>query len=100
MSGKSDTSRIVGAVRRYIAVTQFLVFYAPCVRARHHHPGLDQLLAHLISLRTTWVVKLLPSRALVVLAARVLGIALAADPAELTARTWLGRRTEPCATDF
>jgi hypothetical protein len=47
------------------------------------------------------VIELLPTRALAVLnATRTLGLPARADPAELTARTWLGGTPEPWTTDF
>lgn len=87
--------------RQNPAVTHPMELYAPFVRAGYHHPALEKLLAHLISLRATRVIELLPNRALGVLnAARILGLPVHADPAELTARTWLGGTPEPWATDF
>lgn len=83
------------------AVTHPMELYAPFVRAGYRHPELDELLTHLTSLRAARVIELLPNRALAVLnAARVLGLPIHVDPAELTARTWLGGTPEPWGTDF
>lgn len=83
------------------AVTHPMEVYAPFVRAGYHHRGLEELLAHLTSLRAAPAIELLPNRALGVFnAARILGLPVRTDPAELTARTWLGGTPEPWATDF
>lgn len=82
-------------------VTHPMETYAPFVRAGYHHRRLEELLAHLTSLRAARVIELLPTRALAVLnATRTLGLPARADPAELTARTWLGGTPEPWTTDF
>lgn len=83
------------------AVTHPMETYAPFVRAGYHHRRLEELLVHLTSLRVAGVIELLPTRALAVHnAARILGLPVRADPAELTVRTWLGGTPEPWATDF
>ncbi|MGH3790484.1 MAG: DUF6895 family protein [Pseudonocardiaceae bacterium] len=75
--------------------------YAWFVRAGHRHAGLDELAAHLNGLRAARVLEVVPNRALAIFnAERLLGLPNRADPAALTARTWLGGTPEPWAIDF
>jgi hypothetical protein len=75
--------------------------YAWFVRCGYRHPRLDELVAHLASLRAARVPEVVPNRALGVLnAERLLGLPQREDPAALTARTWLGGTPEPWRIDF
>jgi hypothetical protein len=75
--------------------------YTPFVRAGRHHAKLDELLAHLASLRASRVPELAPDRVLAVVnAERLLGLATTWDLTALTARTWLGGMPEPWTADL
>ncbi|ASO20535.1 hypothetical protein FHR81_004646 [Actinoalloteichus hoggarensis] len=87
--------------RRSVAETYPMETYAPFVWAGLRHPELDELSAHLAGLRSTQVIEQLPNRLLAVAAAqRVIGLPETLDRRELTARTWLGGRSEPWTVDF
>jgi uncharacterized protein DUF6895 len=75
--------------------------YAWFARIGYRNSQLDELLAHLNSLRAARVPEVVPNRALAIFnAERLLGLPNRVEPAELTARTWLGGTPEPWAIDF
>jgi hypothetical protein len=81
-------------------VTYPMETYAPFARAGFRHHALDELLAHLASLRAAGASELLPNRTLAVInAARILELPACAD-LQLVGSTWLGRTPEPWAIDF
>lgn len=75
--------------------------YAWFFRSGYRHERLDELLAHLSTLRAARVPEIVPNRVLAVVnAERQVGLPLREDLSELTARTWLGGTPEPWAIDF
>ncbi|APU15153.1 DUF6895 family protein [Actinoalloteichus fjordicus] len=97
-----DSGRVLLELqRRSSAETYPLETYAPFVRAGRRNAELDELLVHLAGLRFTRVIEQVPNRLLAIAAAqRVIGLPETLDRVELTARTWLGGRSEPWTVDF
>ncbi|MBB6171970.1 hypothetical protein HNR23_002030 [Nocardiopsis mwathae] len=82
------------------AATYPLEIYSTFAAAGYRHEELEELAAHLLSLRAARVPEQVPNRRLAVFAAaRRTGLPLYDDPAELTARTWLGATPEPWMLD-
>jgi hypothetical protein len=75
--------------------------YFAFVRAGRRNAELDDLLAHLATLRATRVPEHVPNRVLAVLnAERVIGLDTSWDVSALAARTWLASRPEPWTADL